>query len=145
MFLNITFVGCINFNKNERKTKVDSYTIIQKEYYGMHYLKVYDKEKTFLFIYPVGRKEFKFEGGNGPMFDAHKIILETNKEIILISDYTQNSVCYLKKCITKRGDIVSIQNKDSVMLQKIDSFCIANYSFHSIDIKQFKNWYVPTK
>jgi len=127
-------------HKSRKKIKIGDLTIYLNRNDKFHFLKVIDEKRTFNFIYPVGNENFEYRG---ELFYAQKIYLNNSKSYRIISGNTLDSVCFLSNCYKKNGSLIEFDTNDRNLIQKLDSFCRANYSFYKIDIKEFKKWYSP--
>lgn len=128
---------------SKKKIKIEDMTIYMYKHYDFHYLKIVDKSNSFYFIYPVGEEKLQFTSGTGPIYRAKKHEIKSNKNLYIITSNKKDSVCFLNYCYEKNGSLIDFGVEDKNLIQKVDSFCRANYQFYKIDIKEFKKWYSP--
>jgi hypothetical protein len=135
----------VNTKNLGKKTSLGNFDIYERNYYRFFYLKIYDKQKRFHLVYPVGYKEFEYTGGPGPMFEAYKTFAKKDSTVYLITSYTKDTVCFLNFCFGKRGKLIPVNNEDRAIIQVADSFSKVNYPFYKIDSKRYEWWYQPNK
>lgn len=130
-------------HKRSKRVKLGDLVVYMNTNYKFHYLTVIDKKNQFDFIYPVGFEDIEFRGEPGPIFSAKKHERKTDRNLYIITNENKDSVCFLKYCFVKSGELVDFDVDDKQLIEKLDSFCKAKYPFYKTNVHEFKKWYKP--
>lgn len=139
----IFFSACFmtKHNSTMDKVRIGDILIYGYRHDGFHYLKVFDKERSFDIFYPVGEENFRFAGGPGPIYQLKMHKDNSKTDFYMITDIKNDTVCFFDYCYSKAGFLTQIGERDKNVINTIDSFCKEKYPFYSIDIAKFKTWY----
>lgn len=148
IFMILSFSSCVlfaNHHSSLGKVRLNNIIIYSHKHDTFHYLVVIDRAKSFRLLYPVGEENFRFTGGLGPIHHFKKHEYKTGMDYFMVTDIKKDEVCFLNYCYSQNGSLTEISQKDKDIINTIDSFCKKKYSFYSIEIDKFKNWYSTEK
>ena len=136
----VMLASCGHLKNLGNSQKIGDLRIRQYAHYNFYYLEIYDKKRRLYFNYPVAANNHEFAGGYGPIYIVSKRKKKSDSFLYLVTRETKDSVCFLNYCFEKSGPLTDIEIDDKVILQKADSFCVANYSFYKRVIIDYKYW-----